>query len=87
MIPACDSIVQVSVMGNRMGMMGRERPSATLKSAADLERTTGLEPATLTLAKKVMGTVRTFRALRPVRAFFRPLRTFRRVRSAPPVIV
>jgi hypothetical protein len=39
-------------MGNPMGMMGKKPVSVTPNSAAELERTTGLEPATLTLAKK-----------------------------------
>ena len=39
-------------MGKPMGMMGKGAIPPTPKAAADLERTTGFEPATLTLAKK-----------------------------------
>ena len=39
------------VMGKWMGMMGNNALSAAPKTAADLERTTGFEPATLTLAR------------------------------------
>jgi hypothetical protein len=51
------------VMGNPMGMMGKKPVSVTPNSAAELERTTGLEPATLTLAK-VMVFVRGDRSAR-----------------------
>jgi hypothetical protein len=36
-----------------VGTVGRQRGSAARKKAADLERTTGFEPATLTLAKRL----------------------------------
>jgi hypothetical protein len=43
----------LAVMGNPMGMMGMRCGAAAPKTAADLERTTGFEPATLTLARRV----------------------------------
>ena len=46
-------------VANPVGNVGRQQESAAQKRAADLERTTGFEPATLTLAKKkVMDLVR-----------------------------
>jgi hypothetical protein len=44
-------------MGNAMGMMGTRRATAAPKgplTCVSVERTTGFEPATLTLAKKVL---------------------------------
>ena len=62
-IPACPIIGTPSArnrsksVGKAVGTVGRQRDSAAPKRAAELERTTGFEPATLTLAK-VMGFVR-----------------------------
>ena len=41
----------VAVMGKPMGMMGKPAAQRPRKTVADLERTTGFEPATLTLAR------------------------------------
>ena len=64
--------------------MGNTREPAALKRYADqdfLERTTGFEPATLTLAKKVVVSVRRVRSCpltwSPVRRFVRPARPVR----------
>lgn len=49
-IAAAVANCNATVMGNPMGMMGETRISGP-KRVAELERTTGFEPATLTLAR------------------------------------
>jgi hypothetical protein len=74
-------------MGNPMGMMGKKPVSVTPNSAAELERTTGLEPATLTLAK-VMVFVRGDRSARLNRLYSaRLVRPVRRVGPSPAHVV
>ena len=46
-----DAPTQGKLVGKPMGMVGSNTTSAAPKTAADLERTTGFEPATLTLAR------------------------------------
>ena len=49
---AGDQCAGDQVMGKQMGTMGNNALPAAPTRAAHLERTTGFEPATLTLAKK-----------------------------------